>query len=821
MRRRFCTVLLSFTCVGAAGPAAADPRFDVIEPLPGAGTSDALGVSGDGCRVVGHSDFEAFSWQDGDTSPLPAPNPQIAYAVTPDGRVVVGYAGHDFFRMDETGLERIHVPGGAGNPTEARAVSADGQSAGGCTHATEVGMHCDWPFFWNSGTGSTLLPGVSGSREVGSVEAISADGAVAAGAAGGRAVVWQLGAGGTVQDLGALPGHTQGEVRDLTPDGAIAVGRSGPASHSGARAFRWTAATGMVELGSDARVAHAVSADGQRIVGEGPLGAFLWEPAHGVRLLADVLRDDYGLDLGGFELGSATAVSPDGQTIVGSGGVPGGSRRGWRARLHEEPCPQPPLAPPVDLLEYAPLTVEEPTSLRIDALGRLSVSGIASRNVVRLDTDLASHGNPVVETLLDFSPDPLPHPNAWDVPIVLATGTDGSVYVGAALRRQLIRVGSDGAVHVAFDGSAHPPLGDEFFPVFTAPTDAKLGPDGSLYVAADARVVRIDPDGSVHELIDAVAAQEAGYGWSGPLDRGLYWVEVDAQGRVFVTGGSFVLVLDRDGNVLETVDRSESEPAQLRGMEVDARGALWLYGDASLSRRDPDGTLEDIFLWDIPDGAGGTFTWGIRDLVVDGASNVYYTNGDAIVRRTPEGVLTRVLGPETLDIHGLEVGPLGVLDMTISGNLLFAADYGRDRIFRVELPPLPAACENGFDDDGDGVVDFGADPGCTSANDDGEREASLSCDNGLDDDADGIVDYPADTSCASHVDTELPECNDGLDNDGDGAVDWNGTPDFPADPECGGDPMRVIEHPWYCGLGFEVALLLPLYTTLRRWKRKF
>jgi hypothetical protein len=31
--------------------------------------------------------------------------------------------------------------------------------------------------------------------------------------------------------------------------------------------------------------------------------------------------------------------------------------------------------------------------------------------------------------------------------------------------------------------------------------------------------------------------------------------------------------------------------------------------------------------------------------------------------------------------------------------------------------------------------------------------------------------------------------------------------------------MRVIEHGMYCGLGFEVALLLPIYTTLRRWKR--
>jgi hypothetical protein len=31
----------------------------------------------------------------------------------------------------------------------------------------------------------------------------------------------------------------------------------------------------------------------------------------------------------------------------------------------------------------------------------------------------------------------------------------------------------------------------------------------------------------------------------------------------------------------------------------------------------------------------------------------------------------------------------------------------------------------------------------------------------------------------------------------------------------------VIEHPWYCGLGFEVALVvLPLTQAVRRWRRR-
>jgi hypothetical protein len=36
-----------------------------------------------------------------------------------------------------------------------------------------------------------------------------------------------------------------------------------------------------------------------------------------------------------------------------------------------------------------------------------------------------------------------------------------------------------------------------------------------------------------------------------------------------------------------------------------------------------------------------------------------------------------------------------------------------------------------------------------------------------------------------------------------------------------GNPAAVIEHPWYCGLGFEVAIVaLPIASALRRWRRR-
>lgn len=64
-------------------------------------------------------------------------------------------------------------------------------------------------------------------------------------------------------------------------------------------------------------------------------------------------------------------------------------------------------------------------------------------------------------------------------------------------------------------------------------------------------------------------------------------------------------------------------------------------------------------------------------------------------------------------------------------------------------PPLPPACNDGADNDGDGLNDFPADPGCSVLNDNSERDPYLVCDDGIDNDGDGSIDYPADPECAA------------------------------------------------------------------------
>lgn len=121
-----------------------------------------------------------------------------------------------------------------------------------------------------------------------------------------------------------------------------------------------------------------------------------------------------------------------------------------------------------------------------------------------------------------------------------------------------------------------------------------------------------------------------------------------------------------------------------------------------------------------------------------------------------------------------------------------------------------AHCQDGIDNDGDGLTDFGVgldnDLGCASASDDSERAEQHQCDDGIDNDGDGKIDFtppeggtkdPGCTNFTDHTEDELyGECSDGLDNDGDGLVD------FGSDPGCPNALTAGRENP-ACDDGFD------------------
>jgi hypothetical protein len=123
------------------------------------------------------------------------------------------------------------------------------------------------------------------------------------------------------------------------------------------------------------------------------------------------------------------------------------------------------------------------------------------------------------------------------------------------------------------------------------------------------------------------------------------------------------------------------------------------------------------------------------------------------------------------------------------------ADFG----FRADYPT--ANCSDGFDNDGDGLVDFPEDPGCGAA--ESQLEAPR-CQDGINNDPgqDSLIDFDGGQSI--HGECSAGSCPAGVsDPDADGVAD--------PDPNCT-ISFRNCEKStcWSCGLGVELLMLVPV-----------
>ncbi len=69
------------------------------------------------------------------------------------------------------------------------------------------------------------------------------------------------------------------------------------------------------------------------------------------------------------------------------------------------------------------------------------------------------------------------------------------------------------------------------------------------------------------------------------------------------------------------------------------------------------------------------------------------------------------------------------------------------------LPPGPA-CSNAIDDDGDAIIDFPGDTGCSSPTDTTEFNTPPQCSDSVDNDLDSFFDYPNDSGCSNATDND-------------------------------------------------------------------
>jgi probable HAF family extracellular repeat protein len=301
--------------------------LEVLSPLAGHASSFATGVSADGSVVVGTSgpvaNERAFRWTRAggtqDLGTLAGHERSRAAGVSGDGSVVVGasspyYRNNRAFRWARAGgMQEI---GAAYGESMARGISENGAVIIGSTMEGA-------PFRWTVAGGLQGLDSPAGGGGIGSGE-----GSVAYSCSPGDGDCDPTGSGG-----GYFPSG-------VSTDGSVIVGlmsRTGPSYET----FRWTATEGITLLGAfpETAGAIAVSGDGSTVVAMGFTQAgdtaMIWDRVHGMRGLADVLVNDYGVELNGWSLGYATAISADGSTIVGVGTNPAGETEGWVAVVPE------------------------------------------------------------------------------------------------------------------------------------------------------------------------------------------------------------------------------------------------------------------------------------------------------------------------------------------------------------------------------------------------------------------------------------------------------------------------------------------------------
>lgn len=338
--------------------------------------------------------------------------------VSADGAVVVGESlsanGTEAFRWTEAiGMMGLGALGGADFVSTAHAVSADGLVVVGSSQSPKSGPRTE-AFRWTEGGGMIGIGDLPGGEFASAGSGVSSDGSVLAGGSASTlspslaeayrwtestgllglgvfpagqspaTVPWSLSADGTTVVGWAFTGNGQEAFRWTEIEGLVAMGDLpegifssqatgvsadgsvivGLGHNPGTTTFRWTAATGMQDLGrppgGNYSLARGVSGNGSVVVGEAGVAnqrvPMIWNEENGMRNLIDVL-EGLGLadEIAGWSLEQATAISADGLTVVGSGYNPAGEQEAWIAYLGEPSVVEIPAASSVGLALLAGL----------------------------------------------------------------------------------------------------------------------------------------------------------------------------------------------------------------------------------------------------------------------------------------------------------------------------------------------------------------------------------------------------------------------------------------------------------------------------------
>lgn len=244
-------------------------------------------------------------------------NSGYARGCSADGAIVVGYAQRPFdttifdyrngaFRWTEAGgmVDLGNMPAEGARPeghsAAALACSSDGNVIVG-EYFYDAGSF--GAFRWTEAGGMIDLGNLGYVASV-SALAVSADGNVVVGRAqpssGAQSHAWRWTEAGGMVDLGAFSSFAAAQYSEATAvsdDGSVVIGRAYTDTTSFiSRAFRWTEAGGMVDLGTlggDQSFAYCCSADGSVIFGRaqnisGIYSGYRWTESGGMVDIGDI-----------------------------------------------------------------------------------------------------------------------------------------------------------------------------------------------------------------------------------------------------------------------------------------------------------------------------------------------------------------------------------------------------------------------------------------------------------------------------------------------------------------------------------------------------
>ncbi len=325
-------------------------------------STTVTGLSADGSTAFGTADLwpagTSFRWRaDMGLQPLKYPPkiwPTQVNAISGNGEWVVGgYNGMALrWGLDGQPLSLGTLPGSPPRTGyAATAINGDGTVIAGYHGAASAvpGQYSTKAFSWTQAKGIQTLAGFGTPWRVVYPTALNTDGTVLIGSGhfvpdgltfpfNIRAFKWTEATGAV--DIGSLAGSKYAHAEALSDDGQVIVGWSGYGQGFWEHACRWSPESGLQDLGMLPEhyrsFAEDVRGDGAAVVGMSipPFDyerAFYWSAETGLVDL-NVLLPSLGIDTGDWLFRWATGISADGRWITGTGNFHN-QYRSWLVRL--------------------------------------------------------------------------------------------------------------------------------------------------------------------------------------------------------------------------------------------------------------------------------------------------------------------------------------------------------------------------------------------------------------------------------------------------------------------------------------------------------